>query len=102
MKTIALVRFFPKAKMGQEEYKLSLKRLMPMFEAANGLNRKYFCATDTGSAGIYEWRSQDEAEAFYNDDWLQRMQQVATNISIEYMPVRAGLDNEAGRTEFYI
>jgi len=76
--------------------------MMPIFETANGLNRKYFCATDSGSMGMYEWRSQDDAEAFYTDDWLMQMQQIATDINIEYLPVRAELDNQAGTIDYYI
>lgn len=102
MKTVAIVRFSPKAKLSQEQYKRSLKEMMPVFEAAPGLDRKFFCASGSGSAGIYEWRTQDAAEAFYDEDWRQLMGQFATDVSIEYLTVRAELDNTAGVTEFYI
>lgn len=102
MKTIAIVRFTPKAKLSPEEYKASLQKMMPMFEKAPGLHRKYFCSTESGSAGIYEWQSRDHAEAFYDQVGLQLMQQIASDYTVELLSANARLDNDTGTADFYI
>lgn len=101
MKTIAIVRFKPKAKLTEGEYRASLQKMMPMLEGAEGLNRKYFCAGEKESAGIYEWQSRGQAEAFYNGVGLKLMRQIAIDYSVELLSVRARLDNEAGSIDYY-
>lgn len=102
MKTIALVRFTPKVKMSQEQYKAFLLKMMPLFQNAQGLNHKHFTATESGSVGVYEWQSKEHAEAFYNEAWRAQMDAVATDISVELLPVRAELDNVKGSVDYFV
>lgn len=102
MKTIALVRFTPRAKMSQEEYKAFLIKMMPMFQNAEGLNHKYFTASETGSVGVYEWQSKEAAEAFYNEAWRAQMDKVASDCTVELLPVRAELCNVKETVDYYI
>ena len=66
---LTVVRFTPKEKRTVEEYAALLRKMMPVFQNAAGLKRKYFIKTEQGSAGIYEWESEQHARAFYNDTW---------------------------------
>lgn len=102
MTMIAIVRFAPKEEMSPEEYKASLQKMMPMFEEAPGLHRKYFCSTESGSAGIYEWQTREHAEAFYDKVGQQLMQQIASDYTVELLSANARLDNDTGTADFYI
>ncbi|WP_321397498.1 hypothetical protein [Emcibacter sp.] len=102
MKCVTLVRFSPKEKRPSGEYKKFLEGLMHVYAGAEGLRHKYFTVTDNGEAvGIYEWTSRDLAEAFFTDDWHRMMQGMASAHSLEYLTVRAELDNDAGEFQFY-
>ena len=60
---LTVVRFTPKEKRTVEEYAALLRKMMPVFQNAAGLKRKYFIKTEQGSAGIYEWESEQHARA---------------------------------------
>lgn len=49
----------------------------PRFQAlgSRGLLKKYYLNGEAGGGGVYLWRSQAEAEAWYTDEWYERMQQ---------------------------
>ncbi|WP_417319741.1 hypothetical protein [Emcibacter sp.] len=102
MKCVTLVRFSPKEKRPSGEYKKFLESIMPVYASAEGLRHKYFTVSENGEAvGVYEWTSRELAEAFHNADWDRMMQGMATAHSVEYLTVRAELDNDAGGFEFY-
>ncbi|MFC7048953.1 hypothetical protein [Emcibacter nanhaiensis] len=102
MKCVTLVRFTPKEKRPSVEYKKFLDGIMHVYAGAEGLRHKYFTVSDSGEAiGIYEWTSRALAEGFFNDDWDRMMQGMATRHALEYLTVRAELDNDAGGFEFY-
>ena len=100
MKCIAVVRFKPKASPTPEQYRAGLEAVMPTYENAAGLNRKYFAANENGGAGIYEWQSREQAEDFYDDAWRAGMSGMADNLTVELLQVNALLDNEAGTVDF--
>lgn len=43
----------------------------PKYQGLNGLVRKYYVLSEDGSTagGVYLWRSREEAEALYTDEW---------------------------------
>lgn len=102
MTVIALVRFTPHTDRDPDAYRAYLETMMPIFEGVPGLNRKYFCATETGSIGVYEWASEAIARAYYDEAWLSQMQTMAKDISVEILPARAMIDNEAQRVSYFI
>ena len=73
------------------------------FQNAAGLKRKYFIKTEQGSAGIYEWESEQHARAFYNDTWRAQMEELAgDSLTLEYTHINAILDNVSGGVDYRI
>lgn len=102
MPVIALVRFTPHSARTNSEDKTYLDQVMPMFEGTNGLKRKYFCATQTGGMGVYEWVSEKAARDYYSDEWRSQIETMANDVEIEIMRLRAIVDNENLLTKTYI
>ena len=102
MPVLALVRFQPKTKRSQLEDRSYLDEVMPMFEGVDGLSRKYFGATETGGIGVYEWSSEQAATDYYTDEWLKQIGTMATDVTVEFLPVRGMVDNQAGETKNYL
>lgn len=66
------------------------------FHQAPGLRRKYFLSNDDGLAGVYEFATRADAEAWFNADWPAWMEGrfgVRPTLSLFDNPVV--LDNEA-------
>ena len=107
MKCVTLVRFTPKEKRSPEDYQKFLESVMHVYEGAEGLRHKFFTVTDAKengeveAIGIYEWTSRALAEAFHDADWDRMMQGMATAHSVEFLTVRAELDNDAAGFQFY-
>jgi hypothetical protein len=100
---VTIVRFKPLEKLSAEEYAGFLKKVMPVYQNAPGLRRKYFVANDTGSMGIYEWETRQHAEGFYNEGWQEQMAAVAgDSVSLEYTRVNAILDNLSGDVDYRV
>ena len=100
---VTVVRFTPKEKKSVEEYAAMLRQVMTVYANATGLKRKYFIKTEQGSAGIYEWESEQHAREFYNDAWRTQMQGLAgDSLTLEYTKINAILDNVSGNVDYRI
>ena len=100
---VSIVRFTPLEKLSPEEYAASLRKVMPVYQGAAGLRRKYLLATETGGMGIYEWESRQQAEDFYNEGWHAQMKAMAgESVSVEYTRISAIIDNVAGGVDFRV
>lgn len=100
---VTIVRFTPKEKMAKGEYASFLREVMPVYENAIGLRRKYFLVSEQGSAGFYEWESEKHAKNFYNEDWQRQMAKVAgDSVSLEYLDINAILDNVSENVDYRI
>lgn len=102
MPVIALVRFTPHIKRSRPEDKSYLDTVMPMFEGTPELKRKYFCATETGGMGVYEWASEKAARNYYSADWLSQIGTMANGVSVEILPIRGMVDNQNGKTTNFL
>ena len=100
---LTIVRFTPLKEVSPEEYGAFLRKIMPGYQGAAGLKRKYFIGTDTGGMGVYEWESRQHAEDFYNEDWKTQMSAMAgDSVSLEYTRINAILDNVAGEVDYRV
>ena len=100
---VTVVRFTPIEKRTVEQYAALLRQVMPVFANAAGLKRKYFIKTEQGSAGIYEWESEQHARDFYNDAWRAQMEELAgDSLTLEYTQINAILDNVSGSVDYRI
>jgi hypothetical protein len=70
---IAIVQI-PIGRRSKEEAVTAGKRSGPTFFGVKGLIRKYYLNGDEGGGGVYLWQSREAAEAWYNNNWWQRME----------------------------
>jgi len=51
-----------------------MKQSIPEYQAIKGLNEKFYSFTDDAKlfGGIYQWRSEAEAKAWFNQSWFDR------------------------------
>lgn len=71
----------------------------PKYQEVSGLVRKYYLLSEDGrtAGGAYLWRSRDDAEKFYNDDWKNFiMEKYGTEPSIQYFRSPVIVDNLSG------
>lgn len=67
------------------------------FHAVPGLRRKYFLNSDAGGAGVYEFATRAEAEAWFNDGWADWMEgRFGVHPTLRFFDVAVVLDNAAG------
>lgn len=97
MPVIALVRFTPHIKRSRPEDKSYLDIVMPMFEGTPELKRKYFCATETGGMGVYEWEFEKAANNYYSEDWLSQIGTMARGVTVEILPIRGMVNHQDGK-----
>jgi hypothetical protein len=100
---LTIVRFEPLKELSREEYGGFLRKIMPGYQNAAGLKRKYFLAGDAGGMGIYEWESRRHAEDFYNEGWAAQMKTMAgDSVTVEYTRINAVLDNVTGEVDYRV
>lgn len=66
--------------------------------AAKGLLRKYYLNGEAGGGGVYLWRSEADARAWYTPEWEKRMEAAfGARPTVTYYDSHVVVDNEAGR-----
>jgi hypothetical protein len=75
MRTVAIVTFPVSQVPDTKSMRQLLEKTGPNYTDIPGLLRKYFLFREGVGGGIYEWASRHQAEAFYNAEWYDRMQQ---------------------------
>ena len=91
---------FPVNVVDKEDFIKKMAATTPKYEGLAGLTRKYYVMTDEGknAGGIYLWESKAQAEAWYNDDWLQYMTEAwGEPPLIEYRDCPIVVDNELAK-----
>jgi hypothetical protein len=78
-------------------------KIAPGFHEAKGLISKHFIWSESGTAGgVYQWRSLEDAKAFYGGPWLQGIvERYGTHPEIEYFTVFALTDNTKGEVTVF-
>lgn len=72
----------------------------PKYEGLAGLTRKYYVMSedDKHAGGIYLWESKEQAEAWYNEEWIMYMTEAWGEAPLlEYLDCPIVVDNEAAK-----
>jgi hypothetical protein len=97
MRCLSIVTFPAPAGLTGAGRRAVLEPAVPRYQGVPSLRRKYFIGNAAEGGGVYEWDSRAAAEAFYDDQWFARMQQIyGTRPRVQYFDVYALVDNEAG------
>jgi hypothetical protein len=100
MPCLTIVRFAAPAEVDAAQLRELLREALPRYRVIPGLRRKYFIGSASTGGGVYEWDSRAAAEAYYSQDWYERMLDVyGAHPEVEFFDVHALVDNEAGRSE---
>lgn len=100
MRCLTVVRFPAPADLDPAELRRVLGDAVPRYQGVPGLRRKYFVGNEATGGGVYEWESRAAAEAFYSQDWYERMLDVyGVQPEVEFFDVHALVDNDTQRTE---
>jgi hypothetical protein len=77
------------------------EKIAPGFASVDGLISKHFIWSDRGVAGgVYQWRSREQAEAFYTGPWRKGIvERYGMEPEIEYFTVFCITDNNRGKVE---
>ncbi len=71
-------------------------RAVPEYAAIDGLQTKFFTLAEDGRlGGIYEWRSREQAAAWYGPGWMQRVRDRYGEPSIDWYTVEHVVDGPA-------
>lgn len=79
-----------------QEAKAIFQSTAPKYQDQQGLVRKYYVLSEDGTTagGVYLWRSREEAEALYTDDWKAFIQsKYGSEPSLVYMQSPVIVDN---------
>lgn len=79
-----------------QEAKAIFQSTAPKYQDQQGLVRKYYILSEDGTTagGVYLWRSREEAEALYTDDWKAFIQsKYGSEPSLVYMQSPVIVDN---------
>ena len=95
---IAIVQI-PMAKRSREAAVESARKTAPTYAAlaAKGLLRKHYLNGQTGGGGVYLWKSEAAARAWYTPEWEKRMAAAFGAVpTVTYYESHVIVDNEAG------
>jgi hypothetical protein len=97
MRCLAFVRFPAPSGLTGDKLRAVLEEGVPRYKGIPGLHRKYFLGNSSFGAGVYEWESRATAQAFYNEQWRERLRTVYGAVpQVEYFDVHAMVDNDSG------
>ena len=97
---VAIVTFSPRhrSELSPAQQRALFAATAPAYLEIPGLLRKYFIGSECRAGGIYEWRSREDAEAFYTEAWRKRITDTyGTELRIEWYDAPCVVDAEGGR-----
>ena len=92
---------FPIDASNVENLKKKMLDTTAKYEGLDGLTRKYYIMTEDNqhAGGIYLWESREQAEAWYNEDWMKYMTEAWGEAPlVEYLDCPIVVDNETNNT----
>ena len=95
----ALVQFKLPQPVTREKARELFSSTAPKYREVQGLIRKYYVLSqDGGSAGgVYLWKSQQDAERLYTDEWKKSIQErFGSQPMVTYFESPVVVDNVAG------
>lgn len=96
-----LVQFKLPASVTREQAEKLFAHIARIYHDIPGLIRKYFLLAEDGKSagGVYLWRTRQEAEAFYNENFkLAIAEKFGSEPSITYFESPVVVDNLTGET----
>ncbi len=94
-----IVNFTPPLAITLEEATGLFEKGAGNYQIVPGLIRKYYLLSNDGSTagGVYLWESQEKADAFYNQEWFQLIEdKYHCRPVISYFQTPVIVDNLAG------
>ena len=87
---------FPIEGIEHASFEQAMLDSVPKYEGIDGLIRKYYVSSDDKKfgGGIYLWQSREQAEAWYNREWLERITDAFGPPVLEYLECGIVVDNE--------
>ena len=82
-----------------EAIKKAFADSVPRYQQVPGLLRKYYLISDdaTRAGGVYLWKSRENAEALYTDEWKQMIRdKYGSDPVISFFESPVIVDNEYG------
>jgi hypothetical protein len=95
----ALVQFKLPQPVTREKAKEIFSSTAPKYREVHGLIRKYYLLSEDGKTGggVYLWRSREDAEHFYTDDWKRFIaEKYGAESSVHYFSTPVVVDNLTG------
>jgi hypothetical protein len=91
---------FPIKVADKTEFIKKMAATTPKYEGLAGLTRKYYVMSEDGThaGGIYLWETKQQAEAWYNDEWMKYMTEAWGEAPLlEYLDCPIVVDNELAK-----
>ena len=91
---------FPVKVADKEEFIKKMAATTPKYEGMEGLTRKYYVMSEDGghAGGIYLWETREQAEAWYNDEWMKYMTEAWGEAPLlEYLDCPIVVDNDSDK-----
>ena len=99
----AIVRYKLPKHIDHDACLAHFRMIAPGFKEAKGLISKHFIWSESGTAGgVYQWKSLEDAKAFYSGPWLQGIiERYGMEPQIEFFDVFCITDNSKGTVEVH-
>ncbi len=95
----AFVQFKLPQPLSREKAREIFSSTAPKYREIQGLLRKYYILSQDGTTagGVYLWKSQEDAERLYTDDWKKFIRsKYGADASISYFESPVVVDNTVG------
>lgn len=95
----AIVQFKLPQPVSREKAREIFTSTAPNYRQTSGLIRKYYILSQDGetAGGIYLWRSREDAEGLYTDQWEQFIRdKYGASPTVTYFETPVIVDNAAG------
>src|SRR5271157_2568349 len=95
----ALVQFKLPQPVTREKAQEIFSSTAPKYREVHGLIRKYYLLSEDGrtAGGVYLWRSRNDAEQIYTDDWKKFIvEKYGAEPSVQYFDTPVIVDNLVG------
>ena len=96
-----LVQFPIGGSVQVEDIKKVFADSVPRYQQVPGLLRKYYLISEdsTKAGGVYLWKSREDADALYTDEWKQMIRdKYGSDPIISYFESPVIVDNQYGTT----
>jgi hypothetical protein len=95
----AFVQFKLPQPVSRDQAREIFSSTAPRYREIPGLIRKYYLISEDGgtAGGVYLWRSREEAERLYTDDWRRFVvEKYGAEPSVQYFATPVVVDNLVG------